>query len=675
MNLSMRRELVLQPSVRLMQRLSYPYKFALIGLLAAAALLYQFAVLAGNVAEQIETADLELAGLAVDQSLTNLFASLQRHRALSVAVAGGMTQLQGAQLAQAREVDAALVQADAAMARYAGPLRLDAQWTQIHMAWAQLREGRPPRQGESGTDPHQTLLRQLLTLIATVTDNSRLILDPQADSYNLMDAVALKFPVALDRFEQLRTHALRVMLARRLEPAEHDQFVEQMALMRLSGEELEAVLRKLYPAQSEQSRQIAAFAHTFSLQREQMAANVMSDVLRQQYSVDPLPYSAQGAAALELGHAQVQQQLIPSLRGLLEVRSAQGRQQLRWSVALAVLFMALLVYFALGAYASVVRSIAALRRGADRLAGGDLATPIVLQSHDELSGVADSLNQMAAQLALRTHQLQASDATLTRLLGDYERDRPLARMAAVLPALAHDLNTPLHNAELATATMRDRLTWFDEQAKAGKLKRDDVGRLVAGLGEGLDILTQATRRANDLAVSLKSITVDQASERRRVFELGRLVDEVLVLLSPSLQGAPWHIECRVAPGLALDSYPGALGQVLINLVQNAAVHAFVGRDHGLLLICAAPLGAEQLQIEVQDDGAGMDEQTLANLFTPFFTSKMAAGGSGVGLAYSHKLVCGLLGGTLDVASRQGAGATFRLRLPRVAPDQALSLEP
>jgi len=110
-----------------------------------------------------------------------------------------------------------------------------------------------------------------------------------------------------------------------------------------------------------------------------------------------------------------------------------------------------------------------------------------------------------------------------------------------------------------------------------------------------------------------------------------------------------------------------LGQVITNLINNALVHAFEGRDHGTVTITAELQGAERVLLSVSDDGVGIPEGNLARVFDPFFTTKLGKGGSGLGLNIVFNLVQDALGGTITVASTPGQGACFSLVLQTTAP--------
>ena len=106
-------------------------------------------------------------------------------------------------------------------------------------------------------------------------------------------------------------------------------------------------------------------------------------------------------------------------------------------------------------------------------------------------------------------------------------------------------------------------------------------------------------------------------------------------------------------GIQLESFPGPLGQVLMNLVTNAVTHAFDGRNNG--------------RIQVSATMTGLSELALGQIVDPFFTTRLGQGGSGLGLSISHRIVTKVLGGQIAVSSALGQGARFELNLPINAP--------
>jgi signal transduction histidine kinase len=133
-----------------------------------------------------------------------------------------------------------------------------------------------------------------------------------------------------------------------------------------------------------------------------------------------------------------------------------------------------------------------------------------------------------------------------------------------------------------------------------------------------------------------------------------------------LKKLPLSLTVEVPPGIAMDSYPGSYGQVLTNLFLNAVVHAYPDGRGGTLSLGARPVGANEVEITVADDGVGMAEAVRVRAFDPFFTTRRDRGGTGLGLHIIYNLVTQSLGGRLVMESAPGRGTTFRITIPRHA---------
>ncbi|MGB7536894.1 MAG: HAMP domain-containing sensor histidine kinase, partial [Azonexus sp.] len=186
---------------------------------------------------------------------------------------------------------------------------------------------------------------------------------------------------------------------------------------------------------------------------------------------------------------------------------------------------------------------------------------------------------------------------------------------------------------------------------------------------GSEIAVRNLQRANELIASFKQVAVDQTSVQRRPFILSEVVDEILMTLQPTLGRTPYKVRSEIAAGLAMDSYPGPLGQVLTNLLTNALVHGFEGRGKGLIEITGEPGDDGQVCLTVADDGTGIPAELLGRVFDPFVTSKLGRGGTGLGLHIVWNTVTVVLGGSISVDSIPGQGTRFRIILPVIAPSQ------
>jgi signal transduction histidine kinase len=179
---------------------------------------------------------------------------------------------------------------------------------------------------------------------------------------------------------------------------------------------------------------------------------------------------------------------------------------------------------------------------------------------------------------------------------------------------------------------------------------DDLKRSVASIqsrGDGLLRFVQAYR-------SLTSLP----KPNRRPVDVKELLAETVTLLAPTLEPKGILLETRIdGEGLSIEADPEQLQQVLINLVRNA-VEALDGRNDGRIVLGAARDGEGRTSIRVSDNGPGIPEEHIENIFVPFFTTKR--GGTGVGLSVSRQILF-LNRGLISVRSTGGHGAEFTLQ--------------
>ncbi|CAM5380965.1 sensor histidine kinase [Thauera mechernichensis] len=305
----------------------------------------------------------------------------------------------------------------------------------------------------------------------------------------------------------------------------------------------------------------------------------------------------------------------------------------------------------------------------------------------ELNALSGDLEAMAAHLqslnldleqrvAQRTEALAESNRSLQATLAELERTQhelvraeKMAALGGLVAGVAHELNTPIGNGLMAVSTLQGQAGDFRRCMQAG-LRRSDLDAFLLNVDQAADIATRNLSRAADLVTSFKQVAVDQSSAQRRRFMLDEVVDEIIITLRPSIRRLPFSIETDIQPGLELDSYPGPLGQVLANLINNALIHAFEDREQGTIVIAARRAEDGRIRLTVSDDGQGMDASVLEQVFEPFFTTRKGRGGTGLGLHIAFNAVANVLGGSLTASSAKGRGSCFELHIPAIAPSMS-----
>jgi C4-dicarboxylate-specific signal transduction histidine kinase len=281
--------------------------------------------------------------------------------------------------------------------------------------------------------------------------------------------------------------------------------------------------------------------------------------------------------------------------------------------------------------------------------------------------------ELEARVQARTEDLEMANAELSAAMNTLEqaqdelvRSEKMAALGSLVAGVAHELNTPIGNSLMVASTLQERTDEFESGIEKG-LTRTALNRQLSTSREAAASLVRNLQRAGELIASFKQVAVDQTTSARRRFALDEVVHEIILTLSPALKKMPWKIESDVPTGIWLESYPGPLGQVLTNLINNAVLHAFDGLSVGMIRVGARSLDESSMQLTLSDDGNGILPEHLPRIFDPFFTTRMGRGGTGLGLSICHNIVENILGGRVNVASTPGQGTVFTLTLPLVAP--------
>jgi PAS domain S-box-containing protein len=270
---------------------------------------------------------------------------------------------------------------------------------------------------------------------------------------------------------------------------------------------------------------------------------------------------------------------------------------------------------------------------------------------------------LEARVTERTRELSSTLEQLKAAQSELVTREKMAALGAMVAGIAHELNTPIGNSLMVASTLMDNANSFETAVTAGGLTRSALTDYVARTRHGADILLHSLHKAAELITSFKQVAVDQTGTHRRAFMLDKTVSEIVAILGPTLRTLPYRLECQIPQDIRMDSYPGALGQVLTNLITNAMVHGFDGRTEGLVRLVAKCEGERHIKITVDDNGNGIAAEHVPRIFDPFFTTKLGRGGSGLGLSIVYTLVNDALRGHVPVETVLGHGSRFELTLP------------
>ncbi|GAB5403638.1 MAG: ATP-binding protein [Aureliella sp.] len=304
---------------------------------------------------------------------------------------------------------------------------------------------------------------------------------------------------------------------------------------------------------------------------------------------------------------------------------------------------------------SVVSPFKELLAGGRRIARGDFAHRVKVESKDELAELADALNKMTGSFVEVRDNLNDKVKERTQ---EVVRSEQLASVGFLAAGVAHEINNPLASIAWSAEALESRLHEVLHPTENADASRFD--------SQQIEILRKYLARIQDEAFRCKGITerlLDFSrlgeSQAKQPTDVNESVEDVIELVKHLGQYRNKRIQFHGAVGLIAEVSPTELKQVALNLLTNS----LDASDDGDVVVVTLQRVDDQMQLTVKDSGCGMTEEVKQHLFEPFFTRRRDGRGTGLGMSISYRIVQDH-GGTLTPFSEgPGLGTTITLKIP------------
>jgi signal transduction histidine kinase len=279
----------------------------------------------------------------------------------------------------------------------------------------------------------------------------------------------------------------------------------------------------------------------------------------------------------------------------------------------------------------------------------------------------------------RTRELARSLEDLRAAQDRLIQTEKLASLGQLTAGIAHEIKNPLNfvnNFSAVSVELMGELRELILESEQDEHRRTDIDELMTMLKSNLDKVSQHGRRADSIVKNML-LHSRQGSSEHRLASVNAIVEESLNLAyhgaRAERQGFNITLEKSLDPQAGeVDLYPQEITRVLLNLISNG-FYATVKRKAEMksagyeptLLAATRNLG-DRVEIRIRDNGTGIPAEVKERIFVPFFTTKPAGEGTGLGLSLSHDIVVNQHAGTIDVETKVDEFTEFRIVLPRAA---------
>jgi PAS domain S-box-containing protein len=395
------------PAIALMNRLTYPRKFALISLLLATPLALALWFLILSINTGVRAAQFELNGTAYLHPLRQLLEHTLINKQLANDYSSGNPGLRAALLDNQARIDDDLKAIADVDRQFGEDLKTTVQLRALEASWNNLKSQVFGGSIQSSEELHTRLIADTRALMSQVGDTSNLILDPDLDSYYTMDAVLLKLPEAQDLLSQVQFLSTQALGQQTIDPEAKTRLTILAGLIRSNLGATDKGMQVAFRTTPATQAMLSAPLQAHSAATLSFLSQVDQEIFFARSigtSRDALDAATSQALAANFSFWD---RSVETLDSLLRARLDRFNRQKYLSIAVTALGLALVIYFSSGFYLSVMRTVAKLNEASLRMISGDMRELVQLDNRDELGQVARSFNQVATALLAAGAQRQA----------------------------------------------------------------------------------------------------------------------------------------------------------------------------------------------------------------------------------------------------------------------------
>lgn len=277
---------------------------------------------------------------------------------------------------------------------------------------------------------------------------------------------------------------------------------------------------------------------------------------------------------------------------------------------------------------------------------------------------------------LRTEEIEKAKQELEQALSHLNntqkeliQSEKMAALGQLVAGVAHEVNTPLGLAYTLNTHYREQIDKVTQLIEDKRLTQSHLKTFMENSDEINRLIDQNLQRAAKLIQSFKQVAVDQNHDEVRNVNLAIFTQEIISSIRHVFKNDLITLQQEIDSNIEIKTYPGALSQVLSNLILNAKKHAFdqprESSNKPYIKITGLQVDNNSIMIKVEDNGQGIATENLDKIFDPFFTTKRNQGGTGLGLNIVYNLVSSKLNGEITCQSKVNQGTSFMLKIKPV----------
>jgi DNA-binding LacI/PurR family transcriptional regulator/signal transduction histidine kinase len=269
--------------------------------------------------------------------------------------------------------------------------------------------------------------------------------------------------------------------------------------------------------------------------------------------------------------------------------------------------------------------------------------------------------RLAREVQQHSAELESAYQTLRENQQQLMLAEKMASLGRLTAGIAHEMNTPLAAVRAVLIRLDELVKEYEASIGDASVTDEDHHEIARELRTAVQLADKAAERAAGFVRGVKAQTRGLSTQEHQAINAVVAVEDALLLLSHALMQGKCAVDFQKSGNdIRLFGVPGRLEQVVTNLINNAVEASYP--NGGPITVCLNKM-SDFVELQISDHGCGILPENLSKIFDPMFSTKPFGSSTGLGLTIVHDIVVGEFGGSIDVNSVAGQGATFTIRFP------------
>ncbi|MCK4742258.1 MAG: methyl-accepting chemotaxis protein [Sulfuriflexus sp.] len=505
------------PAIKLMDRLNYTLKFSLVITIFVLALLPMAWNIVSSINDDIAFLEKERVGLEYLVAVRNVMAEIPKHRGLTNTYLKGDKSVKSAIMKQRAVINTQLAQLEKTDSKHSDTLNITTGFATIKSQWLAIETSSTKMEAEESFTKHTELVQKIIDHMSLIADKSGLTLDPELDSFYMMNMLSKTLPSIIESMAVARGFSSGIVASGGLTPQSWAKLSNLIDRLTVSSSILTKESATILSANTELTGKISAEKNDAINSISKFNKMLKNDLLdADEVTLTANHFFSNGSQAINAVYT-FYDAISPELDSIFTQRIEHDKSQRLTTILTIIAAIFITIYLFAGFYTSVQNAIRQLSDAAGKLADGDLTARADLNSKDEMSHIADVFNDMAEKFGTVIEKVQGSTSQVATAS---------EQMSAITVQTAQGVSQQQNDTTQVATAINEMSTTVQEVASNASSAANEANNANKQANNGKNVVNETVASITSLANEIESTATVIQHLKKESEDIGSVLDVI-----------------------------------------------------------------------------------------------------------------------------------------------------